>query len=552
MCSRTTAPTLLSRTTLSHMALAALVALSMGVAVARAQDPPRELFVKVGELVKGDGTRAVGNVALDERFAVVVGVGAVFVFTRGQDDWHETVTLTPDESAPGFGRSVAVDNDFVVVGADAAVYIFWAMRVGAPIGPFWRQVAKLTPDDGAPSFGASVAISGNTIVVGAPLPPAPFRGPGATYVFERDEGGVMAWGQVARLTGSPHVQPGLNDFFGGSVSIDLDTLVVGAVRPFSLFTSSAPAAYVFYRTGTVHHAWEMVRTLPLRVTPFLDPDHADVAVSDSLVVVGTAGPFNPNQAAYVFERDQDGPDAWGEVAELVPSQRGLEFASTVRLHGHVAMVSAVHGPSFVTHVFARNQRGADAWGEVALLPGSAHRSMAINHDTLIVSHPLGVMEVYVSDVDGDGIRDGADVCPRDPLNNIGARCQRVIAAYPVLNELVTLTDLTIVSRGLIIDESGVSRHDPFIIAVTFVNSSERTIADPFFEVIELTGGNLLATVDVGFAPGELVRGVGATLSPDVGDGLLRPGDSMTVEFRIQLETLNPFRFFVALRGDPIP
>jgi hypothetical protein len=44
-------------------------------------------------------------------------------------------------------------------------------------------------------------------------------------------------------------------------------------------------------------------------------------------------------------------------------------------------------------------------------------------------------------------------------------------------------------------------------------------------------------------------GVGATLSPDVGDGILSPGESMTVRFVIQLETREPFRFLVTIRGD---
>jgi hypothetical protein len=46
-------------------------------------------------------------------------------------------------------------------------------------------------------------------------------------------------------------------------------------------------------------------------------------------------------------------------------------------------------------------------------------------------------------------------------------------------------------------------------------------------------------------------GGGATLSPDIGDAVLSPGESMTVTFRISLQTQNPYQFFVAFDGDPV-
>jgi hypothetical protein len=46
-------------------------------------------------------------------------------------------------------------------------------------------------------------------------------------------------------------------------------------------------------------------------------------------------------------------------------------------------------------------------------------------------------------------------------------------------------------------------------------------------------------------------GVGATLSPDVGDGLLSPSESLTVSFEIRLRSQKPFQFRVTLHGDPI-
>jgi hypothetical protein len=76
------------------------------------------------------------------------------------------------------------------------------------------EVAKLTADDGAEGdiFGYSVAISGDTLVVGAPW--ADVGGvydQGAAYLFSRNQGGVDAWGQVAKLTAD---EGATGDYFG--------------------------------------------------------------------------------------------------------------------------------------------------------------------------------------------------------------------------------------------------------------------------------------------------------------------------------------------------
>jgi len=88
----------------------------------------------------------------------------------------------------------------------------------------------------------------------------------------------------------------------------------------------------------------------------------------------------------------------------------------------------------------------------------------------------------------------------------------------------------------------------FTITATFNNkSSSSHILNPFFKVVELSGGNLLLNADGGLG------GVGATLTPDVGDdGILSPGESFTVDFVIGLQTRNRFKFFVDLLGVPSP
>ncbi|MEM9532776.1 MAG: LamG-like jellyroll fold domain-containing protein [Pseudomonadota bacterium] len=143
-----------------------------------------------------------------------------------------------------FGFSVATDGDLLVVGVPflsfnygpdgGGAYVFGRNVGGADN---WGQIARLLPNPAdidaraVPvsdiNFGISVAISGDTIAVGAPGYglSSTAQGPGAAFIFQRDEGGTDNWGQVVQL------QPnGLGDGaeFGASVSLDGDTLAVGA------------------------------------------------------------------------------------------------------------------------------------------------------------------------------------------------------------------------------------------------------------------------------------------------------------------------------------
>ena len=85
----------------------------------------------------------------------------------------------------------------------------------------------------------------------------------------------------------------------------------------------------------------------------------------------------------------------------------------------------------------------------------------------------------------------------------------------------------------------------FRITADFTNTSNQAIVNPFVEVVELTGGNLLLNADGG------AGGVGARLTlPDSATTLFQPGASSTFEFLIGLQQQEPFTFFVNMLGAP--
>ena len=111
---------------------------------------------------------------------------------------------------------------------------------------------------------------------------------GAVYVFVRDG---TTWTQQAYLKAS---NTGIFEYFGHSVAIDGDTLVVGAVYEDSAATGvngdqsdnsakDSGAAYVFVRDGTT---WSQQAYLKASNTDAGDQFGTSVAVSGDTIVVG--------------------------------------------------------------------------------------------------------------------------------------------------------------------------------------------------------------------------------------------------------------------------
>jgi hypothetical protein len=196
-----------------------------------------------------------------------------------------------------FGMSVAISGNTVVVGAprhtvggnllEGAAYVFVKPAKG------WSnmtEVAQLTASDGAPSdyFGQSVAISGNTIVVGAPYHTVvASTEQGMAYVFVKPTGGWTSATQMAELT----INDGYGyDHLGASVAISGTTIVAGAPNhPIGGGTPRQGAAYVFVEPSDGWPAVVGNQTSELNASDAADNDGfgQSVAISGDTVVVGS-------------------------------------------------------------------------------------------------------------------------------------------------------------------------------------------------------------------------------------------------------------------------
>jgi hypothetical protein len=116
--------------------------------------------------------------------------------------------------------------------------------------------------------------------------------------------------------------------------------------------------------------------------------------------------------------------------------------------------------------------------------------------------------------------------------------------FPVVNAFVTLASGPATSFDPMPELEAPA--GTFTITATFTNTSDTPLRFPFFTVTALSGDNLLLNADEG------TQGVGATLTPEVGDRVLAPGEPVTVDFVIGLQTRERFTFFVDLFGEPLP
>ncbi|HMZ20540.1 MAG TPA: FG-GAP repeat protein, partial [Blastocatellia bacterium] len=319
--------------------------------------------------------------------------------------------LTASDGAASdlFGFVVAVDGDTIVVGAftddvganpdQGSAYVFSRNQGGAGI---WGEVKKLTASDGGANdqFGYSVAVDGDTIVVGAYVDNAPAAAQGSAYVFSRNQGGANNWGEVKKLTASDGAG---NDRFGVAVSVDGDTIVVGAFLDTVGANSTQGSAYVFSRNQGGANNWGEVKKLTASDGAADDQFGLTVGVDGDTIVVGAhqddVGANGNQGSAYVFSRNQGGANNWGEVKKLIASDGAVEdrFGEAVSVDGDTIVVGAhqndvgANGNQGSAYVFSRNQGGANNWGEVKKLIASDGAvgdrfgwSVAVDGDLIVV------------------------------------------------------------------------------------------------------------------------------------------------------------------------
>jgi hypothetical protein len=302
-------------------------------------------------------------------------------------------------------------------------------------GTTWTQQAylKASNADAEDFFGIDVAISGDTIVVGAEDEKSNATGvngnqsdnsatfAGAAYVFVRSG---TTWTQQAYLKAS---NTDAFDFYGRSVAISGDTIVVGALNESSNATGvngnqsdnsagRAGAAYVYVRSGAT---WTQQAYLKASNTNAFDAFGISVAIDRDTILVGAVGEgsnatgVNGNQsdnslmdagAAYVFVRNAT---TWSQQAYLKASNTDNrdEFGWAAAIAGDTIVIGTFEESSAATGVNGNQSdnsapragaayvyvRNGTSWTQQAYLKASNTNAndtfggeVAISGDTILI------------------------------------------------------------------------------------------------------------------------------------------------------------------------
>jgi hypothetical protein len=254
------------------------------------------------------------------------------------------------------------------------------------------QEAKLTASDGAAGdyFGGSVSISGDTVVVGADQgDTAGGVDAGSAYVFVRSG---SAWSPQQKLVAADGTE---YDHFGISVSVSGDTAVVGAFQDSPAGVSLAGSAYVFARAGEV---WNEQQKLTASDAGPGDDFGSSVSISGGTVVVGAEQSDiqggSGAGSAYVFVWSGT---AWDEQQKLVAPDGAAadRFGYSLSVSGDTAVVGAFGDDTTAgadagsAYVFVRS---GTVWSQQQKLTGDGAPdgfgwSVSASGETVVVGAP---------------------------------------------------------------------------------------------------------------------------------------------------------------------
>lgn len=330
--------------------------------------------------------------------------------TGGANNWGLIFTANSIQAGGRFGSSVAIGGDTAIAGSIKFDVGASVNQGRASIYQFSQNqfnfVRQITASDGAPGdfFGGSVSISGDLIAVSAHFDDTGANvNQGAAYLFERNTGGADNWGEIKKLTAADGAA---NDFFGIAVALSGENVVVGAFAHDNGGKTDQGAAYIFSRHAGGINQWGQVKKLRAADGASLDFFGNSVAIEGETVVVGSSfdavSSNNSQGSAYIFQQNAGGAGNWGQVKKLAAADGAAYdfFGKSVALSGTTLLISAnrddVNGIADIGSSYIFKNTGADWTPQAKPLPplpadcGTADQygwSVAIDGDTAVVGAP---------------------------------------------------------------------------------------------------------------------------------------------------------------------
>ncbi|KAJ5076250.1 hypothetical protein M0811_06529 [Anaeramoeba ignava] len=310
------------------------------------------------------------------------GQGAVYIFQNNGTNWNQMQILTASDGKAGdnFGNSLAIQDSILVIGAyysnvstnhsQGKVYVFQNN------GTNWIESQILTASDGSSGdwFGKSVAINGNYIAIGAQNANTSANGvnQGKAYVFQNNG---TNWNQMEILTASDGAS---GDWFGTSIGANGNYIVISSVRANVSNNTQQGKVYVFTNNGT---NWIESEILTASDGASGDAFGSSIAILANDIIIGSpkaeVGTNADQGKAYYY---QNNGSSWVQKSILVGTNgaKGDNFGASVDVSSEYLIVggprAAVDGKTDQGKAWMFSKQGGD-WtsdGEVVSRDGQAH------------------------------------------------------------------------------------------------------------------------------------------------------------------------------------
>ncbi|PCJ46466.1 MAG: hypothetical protein COA99_02595 [Moraxellaceae bacterium] len=290
------------------------------------------------------------SVAIFDEF-VVVGApgqageyGQTCIYKRLDQSWHSDFCLSVVSAfylEPGqFGRFVSISEEYAIVsslqqgaGRMGVVYIFKHQN------GIWDQQAELIKSDPATddTFSGAVGISGDYAAVGSPALGASHEG--AVYIYQNTDSG---WVSNVKISSISLIK---SHKFGTTVGMFGDYLIIGDPEH---GRSREGAVYIYKRED---ETWNLQASLKGGAVTKGGDFGSAIAITDEYAVVGAKSENDPDVkknkkvgAVYVYKREGK---LWHHQAKLVSSDASMgdNFGSSVSIYGDYIVIGAERNES---------------------------------------------------------------------------------------------------------------------------------------------------------------------------------------------------------------
>lgn len=331
-----------------------------------------------------------------------IAPASIFVYERTGTTWtqQQELGITGPGSSAEFGKSIAISGDLIVVGNPSGR---GTVKIWTRSGTAWNEQNGLTTGDNVLRYGDEVALNGNTLAVKASSDPSQYQ-PGYVYIYVTNTNG-NSWSFQEKLT--PPDGDGYEEYFGNSLALEGDTLIVGDPQELVNTPSGNGFIYEYQRRGT---SWSRERRLSASDGAFADAFGVSVAVSSGTIIAGAwyddVG-LNENQgSAYIFECRR------GSQQQIVSNDgaAGDQLATSIAVSGDTVVVGAPQeeDPGGLTegaaYVFVR---GGGGWIQQQKLKANPPRNGAEFGNSVDISGDTIVVGAWTESIAGGNDTQGA-------------------------------------------------------------------------------------------------------------------------------------------------